>query len=234
MLEERRHGRIRLPVRPRKPNRVFTKLHLLLGFPPFCIDKADCKSYHLEGEVNRKGNNLGKVAASTMSFNIGEKIVYPNYGVGTVENISIRAFGRQSEKFYLLRIVANSMTVMVPFSHVDDVGLRKVTMNGQVERVLEFLAHGEVHCCADWKNRFKENAEKMQHGSMLDVAEVLKSLLQVQARKTLSFREKKMLDRARHMLITEMAASQKLDEPGSITLIDGALATCELKLPPAL
>lgn len=169
-----------------------------------------------------------------MSFSIGEKIVYPNYGVGTVENISVRSFGRQNEKFYLLRIVANNMTVMVPFSHVEDVGLRKITMNGQVDRVLDYLSAGEAKCCPDWKNRFKENSEKMQHGSLFEVAEVLKSLLKVQSKKTLSFREKKMLDRARHMLITEVSVSRALGEMQAIELIDAALAPSNLKLPPPL
>jgi CarD family transcriptional regulator len=169
-----------------------------------------------------------------MHFNIGEKVVYPNYGVGTVENISTRSFGRQFEKFYLLRIVSSSMTVMVPFSHVEDVGLRKVTQNGQVEGVLEFLANGDINCCQDWKNRFKENTEKMQRGALIEVAEVLKGLLRVQARKTLSFREKKMLDRARHMLITEVAASQGLDDSRTVTLLDEALSKASLRMPPAL
>ena len=62
-----------------------------------------------------------------MTFEIGEKVVYPNQGVGTIENISARSFGTQFEKFYLLRLVYTSMTVMVPFSNVGNIGLRKIT-----------------------------------------------------------------------------------------------------------
>ncbi len=75
-------------------------------------------------------------------FQIGEKVVYPNHGIGTVENISTRSFGTQPERFYLLRLTFNSMTVMVPFSHVEEIGLRKVTRNGEVMRVLGFLTTG--------------------------------------------------------------------------------------------
>ena len=75
-----------------------------------------------------------------MTFQVGEKVVYPNHGVGTIENISSRSFGTQSEKFYLLRLSYNSLTVMVPFSHVSHVGLRKVTRNGEVSKMLDFLA----------------------------------------------------------------------------------------------
>ena len=91
-----------------------------------------------------------------MTFYVGEKVVYPNQGVGTIENISTRNFGARPERFYLLRLASSSLTVMVPFSHVNDVGLRKVTKNGAVERVLRYLADGECKGCRDWKNRFKE------------------------------------------------------------------------------
>ena len=137
-----------------------------------------------------------------MVFQIGEKVVYPNQGIGTVENISTRCFGTQPERFYLLRLMYSPMTVMVPFSHVQEVGLRKITRNGELTRVLAFLAGGRCQHRQDWKNRFKENSEKMRLGGLLQIAEVLKGLLLLQIEKPLSFREKKMLDRARHMLIT--------------------------------
>ena len=104
-------------------------------------------------------------------FQIGEKIVYPNHGIGTVENISTRSFGAQFERYYLLRLTYNSMTVMVPFSHVEEIGLRKVTRNGEIARVLVFLAEGNSQRKADWKDRYKENSDKMRHGSLLEIAE---------------------------------------------------------------
>jgi CarD family transcriptional regulator len=167
-------------------------------------------------------------------FSIGEKVVYPNHGIGTVENISMRAFGAQSERFYLLRLSFNSMTVMVPFSHVQEIGLRKVTRNGEVVRVLCFLADGACQSQGDWKDRFKENSDKMRNGSLLEIAEVLKSLLILQAEKPLSFREKKMLDRARHMLITELSISRGLREADVVDLIQKALAKASLSLPTPL
>lgn len=166
-----------------------------------------------------------------MTFQIGEKVVYPNHGVGTIENISTRCFGTQPERFYLLRFVSNSMTVMVPFSHVNDVGLRKVTKNGEIARVLLFLASGKCNCNSDWKNRFKENSDKMSGGSLLGIAEVLKSLLILQKDKPLSFREKKMLDRARVMLITEVSISRGLRESEAIDVLQKALGKSLLSLP---
>ncbi|HTR39514.1 MAG TPA: CarD family transcriptional regulator [Bryobacteraceae bacterium] len=166
-------------------------------------------------------------------FQIGEKVVYPNHGIGTVENISSRSFGAQFERYYLLRLTFNSMTVMVPFSHVQEIGLRRVTRNGEIARVLQFLAEGSAKGKADWKDRYKENCDKMRHGSLLEIAEVLKSLLVLQAEKPLSFREKKMLDRARHMLVTELSISRSLAEFDAIRVLEGALGKASLSLPAA-
>jgi CarD family transcriptional regulator len=169
-----------------------------------------------------------------MTFQVGEKVVYPNHGVGTIENISSRSFGAQFEHFYLLRLTYNSLTVMVPFSHVSDVGLRKVTKAGEISRVLLYLASGTCKCSSDWKVRFKENSEKMRIGGLLEIAQVLKSLLILQAEKPLSFREKKMLDRARHMLISEVSICRGLRESEAVDLMQKALAKASLSFPLAL
>jgi CarD family transcriptional regulator len=169
-----------------------------------------------------------------MTFVIGEKVVYPNQGIGTIENISSRAFGAQFEKFYLLKLLYSSMTVMVPFSNVTNIGLRKITKTNEVSRVLAFLASGTTDCPADWKYRFKENTDKMQGGSLLRVAEVLKSLLVLQEEKPLSFREKKMLDRSRHLLVSELAIAKGVRESEAEALIEKALNKADLRMPAVL
>lgn len=169
-----------------------------------------------------------------MTFQVGEKVVYPNHGVGTIENISARSFGTQSEKFYLLKLSYNSLTVMVPFSHVEQVGLRKVTRNGEIAKVLTYLSSAESKASNDWKDRFKENSAKMQSGSLLEVAEVLKCLVKLQSAKPLSFREKKMLDRARIMLVTELATSRGVREPDAVDLLNKSLSKSNLKFPEPL
>ena len=172
--------------------------------------------------------------SAPMNFQPGEKIVYPNHGVGTIENVSSRAFQGRSERFYLLRLNCSSMTVMVPFSHVEELGLRKVTRNGEIARVLAYLSEDGCTRTADWKDRFKENSEKMNHGSLPEIAEVFKTLVTQQTRKPLSFREKKMLDRARHMLITELSISRGLSEAEACTLLERTLAKACLPLPAAI
>ncbi len=169
-----------------------------------------------------------------MTFQIGDKVVYPNQGVGTIENISSRSFGTQFERFYLLRLMYSSMTVMVPFSRVENVGLRRVTRNGEIARILAFLSSGTCAASNDWKVRFKENTEKMLTGSLFQIAEVMKGLLLLQAEKPLSFREKKMLQRARHMLVTEFSISRGIANCEAVRLLDRALAKAALALPPEM
>lgn len=171
-----------------------------------------------------------------MTFQIGEKIVYPNHGVATIENISSRVFAGNFERFYFLRLIHSSLTVMVPFSHADDLRLRRVTRNGELAKVVEFLAEPKRrrNPHQDWKDRFRENTEKMQNGSLLEIATVLKCLLISQAHKPLSFREKKMLDRARHMLITELCTSRGWDEADAVRILDQALEKAHLRFPAAM
>jgi CarD family transcriptional regulator len=169
-----------------------------------------------------------------MTFQIGDKVVYPNQGVGTIENISIRSFGTAFEKFYLLRLGCNSMTVLVPFSNAANIGLRRVTKNREISRVLSYLSAGACDASPDWKTRFKENTDKMQSGNLLKVAEVFKALLLIHVDKPLSFREKKMLDRARHMLVSEVSISRNVPEIHAGGILQRALDKAGLLLPAAL
>jgi len=99
---------------------------------------------------------------------------------------------------------------------------------------LQFLATGKPKHCQDWKDRFKENSDKMRFGSLLETAEVLKCLLILQKDKPLSFREKKMLDRARHMLLTETATARNTTEALAEEILNEALLKSSLKMPEAL
>jgi CarD family transcriptional regulator len=169
-----------------------------------------------------------------MTFQIGDKVVYPNQGIGTIENISTRSFGSAFERFYLLRFGCNSMTVLVPFSNAANIGLRRITKDREISRVLSYLSNGKCASSSDWKVRFKENTEKMQSGDLLHAAEVFKALVQLHVDKPLSFREKKMLDRARHMLLSEVSISRSIPEITAQAVLQRALGKAGLTLPPNL
>jgi CarD family transcriptional regulator len=166
-------------------------------------------------------------------FHIGDKVVYPNHGVGIIEQISSRTIGATVEKYYLLKIKSSSLKVMVPFNNVGTVGLRRVVRNGEIQKILDYLTDGECNNNADWKYRFKENSERMRTGSLLDVAAVLKSLLVLNQTKPLSFREKKMLERARYLLVSELALAKNVDEEQVEQLLNKALSKCKLRFPEA-
>lgn len=167
------------------------------------------------------------------SFHIGDKVVYPNHGVGIIEQISSRTMGATVEQFYLLKIQSSSLKVMVPFHNVGMVGLRRVVRNGEIQKIVDFLTDAECDSNADWKYRFKENSERMRTGSLLEVAAVLKGLLVLNQAKALSFREKKMLERARYLLVSEMAMAKNCDESQIEELLSKALAKSKLRLPEA-
>ena len=166
-----------------------------------------------------------------LNFQIGDKVVYPNHGVGVIEQISSRTIGPNVHKFYLLKIKASSLKVEVPFNNVGSVGLRPVVKNGEVAKIIAFLTDGKCDNNADWKYRFKENSDKMRTGSLLEVAVVLKSLLSLAKSKPLSFREKKMLERARYLLVTELAMARNVEETDIEDMLNKALAKSKLKFP---
>jgi CarD family transcriptional regulator len=171
--------------------------------------------------------------SSDGNFHIGDKVVYPNHGVGIIEQISSRTIGQSVEKFYLLKIKSSSLKVMVPFHSVGTVGLRRVVKNGEVQKVVDFLEDGQCDNNADWKYRFKENSDRMRTGSLLEVAAVLKGLILLGQAKALSFREKKMLERARYLLVSELAMARNCEELQIEDLLSKALSKSGLRFPEA-
>lgn len=159
-----------------------------------------------------------------MRFAVGEKVVYPNHGVGVIEQVTQKLISGKPEEFYLLRIQATSSLVMVPISNVESVGLRKVIGKADVDQLFKLLRDGFNEPQADWKDRYKDNAEKMRSGSIYQVAEVLKNLVYLSYKKPLSFREKKMLERAKQLVVSEVAIVKNLPESMVESQIDKALA----------
>lgn len=173
------------------------------------------------------------MSTSDLNFHIGDKVVYPNHGVGVIEQISSRSIGATIERFYLLNIKASSLKVMVPCNNAGSVGLRRVVRNGEVQKVLDLLSVSETNGGSDWKDRFKENSDRMRTGSLLEVAGVLKSLIALHQAKPLSFREKKMLERARYLIVSELAMARNCEEAKIEEILTDTLAKCKLRFPDA-
>lgn len=166
-----------------------------------------------------------------MEYKIGDKVVYPNHGVGAIEQISYGVLNGRTERYFMIRIVSSGLRVMVPQSNAESVGLRPVIRSNDATKVLGFLEKGKMNSHHDWKHRFKENSERMRTGSLLEVAAVLKSLVSLSRTKPLSFREKKMLERAKYLLVSELATVRNVTEQAAEVNIVRALAKAKLQMP---
>src|SRR5947207_15819051 len=163
-----------------------------------------------------------------MDYKIGDKVVYPNHGVGVVEQINYGVLNGRSERYYMIRIVSSGLRVMVPQSNAGTVGLRSVIRSKESTEVLGFLEKGKLNSHHDWKHRFKENSERMRTGSLIEVAAVLKSLVALSRTKPLSFREKKMLERAKYLLISELATARNASAETVESMLVKSLAKAHL------
>jgi len=157
-------------------------------------------------------------------FKIGDKVVYPNHGLGIIEQIEKRSMGDRMEEFLTLRIVANDSTVMVPRSNTTSVGLRRVVTRKEVEDVFDVLKDTKITLYDDWKGRFQENSDKMRTGSITEVARVFKSLSHLAIQKNLSYRERRMLDKAKYLIVSEIAEVERLTVDQVEAKIDRAVA----------
>jgi CarD family transcriptional regulator len=163
-----------------------------------------------------------------VTFEVGDKVIYPNHGLGIVERIEDKTILGTTCGFYHLRIVANDTTVLVPLANVDGVGLRRAIGDEEVERLFGLLGDGKIDNHQNWKGRFKDNSDKMRSGSIYEVAHVLKSLTFLAKSKSLSFREKRMLDRAKFLIISEVSEVMRETAAAIEGRVDHALERCFL------
>ena len=152
-----------------------------------------------------------------LQFEIGDKVIYPNHGLGVIERIEKRTILGTTCGFYSLRMATSDTTVLVPVDNVEDVGLRRAIGDNEVKKLFTLLGNGKIENHQNWKGRFKDNSDKMRTGSLYDVVDVLKSLNHLSQSKNLSFREKRMLDRAKFLVISEI--SEVLSE--SVETVEG-------------
>jgi CarD family transcriptional regulator len=163
------------------------------------------------------------MSSMKLSFKVGEKLVYPNHGVTVVEQIAESPLFGTDDTFYHLRLLANNSRLMVPIANTDRVGLRRLYQQKEIKGLLSLLEERVKKAHTDWKGRYRENLEKMKTGRLEDVAEVLKNLNEVSKKKSLSFREKKMYDRAKYLIVSEVAIVKGITEIDAEKVIEKAL-----------
>ncbi len=146
-------------------------------------------------------------------FKVGDLAVYPAHGVGVIESIEEKKIFGNQQSFYILRILDNGMTIMIPTHNVNNVGLRQVIDPDEVDRIYEILQERDIDVDTQtWNRRYREYCDKIKTGSVYEIAEVLRDLFLLKYDKNLSFGERKMLDTARNLLVKEISIVRKTEE----------------------
>lgn len=156
-------------------------------------------------------------------FCVGDVVVYPNHGPATVQEIITKHIEGNDNHFYQLRLSATNSVVMVPINDAKRVGLRSPIANNDCERLWKTLGDSFHEPPADWKERFKDFSDKMRTGNIFEVAEILKNLNYLSQTKPLSFREKRMLERARFLIVSEVAIVSLTSEREVVEKLDETL-----------
>ena len=160
-----------------------------------------------------------------MSFEIGQTVVYPHHGAATIEEITTRSI-RGAEKTYLkLRVNQGDLTIEVPADNVDLVGVRDIVDEDGLEEVLSVLRAPYVEEPTNWSRRFKANQEKIASGDVIKVAEVVRDLSRRDTDRGLSAGEKRMLSKARQILVSELALAEKTAEDVAESKLDEVLSS---------
>ena len=159
-------------------------------------------------------------------FRKGDTVVHPEHGAAVIEELRDREFLGEKRKYLVLRVAYGDLTLMVPVDSTEEVGLRQVVSKNEVKKVLKVLTEEESSMAANWSRRFKNNMEKLHSGDPYQVAEVLRNLAIRDREKGLSAGEKRMIQKARQILISELSyATGKTEEDAEIMIddvIDGA------------
>ena len=161
-------------------------------------------------------------------FKVGDVVVYPAHGVSEVETIENREISGNSISFFILKVLDTQMTVMVPVTNVENVGIRQLIDDTGIAEVLDILRQRSVPIDNQtWNRRYREYMEKIKSGSAFEIAEVLRDLNILKRGKELSFGERKMYDTAKNLLVSEISTSQKADKKEIEILLMEAMGKVE-------
>lgn len=155
-------------------------------------------------------------------FNVGDKIVYPMHGAGTIDAIEEKDILGEKQNYYIIKM-PGEVKVMVPISKAGDIGVRSVIDKTEAGKVLEVLEANETEMSNNWNKRYKENMEKMKSGSIYEVADVVRNLSYKQKEKGLSTGEKKMLNNAKQILVSELVLAEHASENEVENLVENKI-----------
>ena len=157
-------------------------------------------------------------------FKVGDKVVYPHHGAGTVVKREKREVLGEKREYLTIKILHNDMTVNVPSDNAEAVGLRQVIDEEMVKKVTKALTGGGTAMPKNWNRRFKHNRDKMKTGDIFELAEVVRNLSLRDHEKGLSTGEKQMFVKAKKILASELMYAKSLDEDAAAEWLDDVLS----------
>ena len=160
-----------------------------------------------------------------MTFKVGETVVYPHHGAALIEAIETRVIKGEEKTYLVLKVTQGDLTVRVPAENVDLVGVRDVVDSAGLDRVFNVLRQPYTEEPTNWSRRYKANLEKLASGDVIKVAEVVRDLYSRDLDRGLSAGEKRMLAKAKQILISELALAERTDEEKAAVILDEVLAS---------
>ena len=160
-----------------------------------------------------------------MTFKVGDTVVYPHHGAARIEAIETRTIKGEDRIYLVLRVDKGDLTVRVPAANAEDVGVRDVVGQEGLDKVFEVLRAPFTEEPTNWSRRYKANLEKLASGDVIKVSEVVRDLWRRDQDRGLSAGEKRMLAKARQILVSELALAEKTDEERAGVVLDEVLAS---------
>ncbi|HTR68827.1 MAG TPA: CarD family transcriptional regulator [Mycobacteriales bacterium] len=159
-----------------------------------------------------------------MTFTVGETVVYPHHGAALIEAIETRTIKGEEKTYLVLKVAQGDLTVRVPADNAEYVGVRDVVGADGLERVFEILRAPHTEEPTNWSRRYKANVEKIASGDVNKVSEVVRDLWRRDRERGLSAGEKRMLAKARQILVSELALAEHTNEDKAEALLDEVLS----------
>lgn len=157
-------------------------------------------------------------------FNVGDQIVYPMHGAGTIDSIEEKDILGEKQSYYILRM-PGEIKVMVPVDKAEQVGVRNIIDKTSADKVFSLLSQDETEMDKNWNKRYRDNMEKIKSGDIYEIADVVRNLSFKQKEKGLSTGEKKMLTNAKQILVSELVLAEQADQNEIEELVDNKINT---------
>ncbi len=182
------------------------------------------KKKKIGGKMNEKKMkpNVENAKVKIPQFEVGDLAVYPAHGVGQIQAIESRVINGEKHDFYIMKVLENSMVIMIPIANVESVGLRDIIDKKDIPKIYEVMKTRKEGLPDNqtWNRRYREYMDKIKTGSLYDVAEVFRDLFLLKLTKDLSFGERKLYDTAQVLLVKELSTAKKTDEATIVSEIE--------------